>query len=367
MGCFVTTDSVSVSRHRLWKSKGFQLALGVGVSLAFLWWAARDLISDPRSRRQFIEAFRVADYRLLPVLLGMLVAFFALKAYRWKLLLSPLGDYGTWRDCFGPMLAGFAVNNVLPARAGEIVRVMVFARRTSQPVASVFTTVALERILDMLSILLFLSVGLFSLPDIPGMREKALFIGAVALGGVVCAVVFLIWTSAFVRFVDGALALVRVPEGWRGKVRLFMDTAAHGLASLKSPGKLAVIVAVSLLKWGLNGSMMYLSLRSFGVVVPFQAAMLLLGVVALSVAVPTAPGFFGVIQACFTTTLQIYPVSQPAVLAASIYYHMMQYIPVTILGLLWLSRSGFRMREAEALDASQESTTIPLTNSPERA
>ena len=359
----------TLPRRRLWKSKGFQLALGLCVSLVCLWWAARGLINDPQARGQFIEAFRVADYRLLPVLLGMLVTFYALKAYRWKLLLSPLGDYDTWRDCFCPMLAGFAVNNVLPARAGEIVRVMVFARRTSQPVASVFTTVALERILDMLSILVFLSIGLFCLPNMLGdsLRKPAYLVAGIALVGVVSAVISLVWTAAFVRFVDGGLALVRLPDGLRGTVRRLMETAANGLSSLKSPRKLAMIVVVSLLQWSINGSMMYLSLRSFGVEVPFQAAMVLLGVVALSVAVPASPGFFGVVQACFVQTLKIYPVSPPAVLAASIYYHMMQYIPVTVLGLLWLSRSGFQLREAETLDATPESTTIPLTNSPERA
>jgi len=353
----------TLPRRRLWKSKGFQLALGLCVSMVCLWWAARGLINDPQAREQFIEAFRVADYRLLPVLLGMLVLFYALKAYRWKLLLSPLGDYDTWRDCFGPMLSGFAVNNVLPFRAGEIVRVMVFARRTSLPLAAVFTTVALERILDTLSILVFLSIGLFSLPNMLGesMRKPAFFVAGLASVSVVCAVIFLVWASAFVRFTDGGLALIRAPDGLRGKVRRLMETAASGLSSLKSPRKLAMIVVVSLLQWLLNGSMMYLSLRSFGVEVPFQAAMVLLGVVALSVAVPASPGFFGVVQACFTQTLKIYPVSQPAVLAASIYYHMMQYIPVTLLGLLWLRRSGFQMREAETLGATQESTTIPLT------
>lgn len=357
----MTADSLP--RRRLWKSKGFQLALGLCVSLGCLWWAARGLINDPQARGQFLAAFRVADYRLLPVLLVMLILFYALKAYRWKLLLSPLGDFDTWRDCFCPMLAGFAVNNVLPARAGEIVRVMVFARRTSLPVASVFTTVALERILDMLSILVFLSIGLFSLPNMLGdaMLIPAFLVAGAASVGVVCAVIFLVWTSASVRFIDRGLALVRVPDRLRSKVRHLMETAANGLSSLKSPRKLALIVVVSLVQWLLNGSMMYLSLRSFGVEVPFQAAMVLLGVVALSVAVPSSPGFFGVVQACFTETLKIYPVNQPAVLAASIYYHMMQYVPVTLLGLLWLSRSGFQMREAETLDVPQESIAVPLT------
>ena len=350
-------------RRSLWKSRGFQLALGVSISLACLWWAARGLISDAQARREFSAAFRDADYLYLPVLLGMLIAFYALKAYRWKLLLSPLGDYHTWRDCFGPMLSGFAVNNVLPARAGELVRVVVFARRSRLPMASVFVTVALERIFDMLSILVYLGIGLFSLPDMPEwMRGSALGVGGLAAVGVTGAIVFLIWTPAFVKTIHGALALVRVPQTLRDKVDQLLETAAHGLSSLKSPTTLLVIVLVSLLQWALNGGMMYLALRSFGVDVPIPAAMVLLGIVALAVAVPASPGFFGVVQACFTGTLHIFDVSPPAVLAASIYYHMIQYIPVTLCGLFWLSRSGFHLHDATAETSLPNPTPEPTSN-----
>lgn len=347
--------SSSATHRPLWRSKGFQLVVGLCVSAACLWWAARDLISNPLARQQFIEAFRVADYRLLPVLLGMLLTFYWLKAFRWKLLLSPLGRFGVWEDCFGPMLAGFAVNNVLPARAGEIVRVMVFSRQTRMPVASVLTTVALERILDMLSILFFLSVGLFCVPGMPDwMRHSAKVIGGLSSIGVLGAVAFLIWTSWFVRVINSTLVKLQVPERLRQKTQQMLETAARGLESIKSPSRLAVILAVSLLKWSLNGIMMYLSLRSFGVQVPVSAAFVLLGVVALGVAVPASPGFFGVIQVCFTDTLRVFPVSQPAVLAASIYYHMFQYIPVTILGLIWLNRAGIHLREAASVTAPSQ-------------
>ena len=353
----------SLPRRSLWKSRGFQLALGLCVSLVCLWWAGRELISNPHARREFTEAFRQADYLYLPVLLGMLVIFYAMKAYRWKLLLTPLGDFHTWRDCFGPMLSGFAVNNVLPARAGEIVRGMVFARRTRQPVASVLVTVALERIFDMLSIMVYLSLGLFSLPDMPDwMRRTAMGVGGAAAVGVLGAIVFLIWTSAFVKVIHGGLAVIRVPLSLREKVDRLLETAAQGLSSLKSPTTLALIVVVSMLQWALNAGMMYLALRSFGVDVPFAAALVLMGVVALGVAVPASPGFFGVIQVCFTDTLQIFEVSRPAVLAASIYYHMIQYIPVTLCGLLWLSRSGFHIHEATAEPQLPATIPDPSTN-----
>ncbi len=329
----------------LLRSRGFQLALGIAVSAGCLWWATRELFTDPQAREQFFAAFRTADYRYLPVLLGMLLAFFTLKAYRWALLLRPLGGYRTWSDCFGPMLAGFAINNTLPARAGEVVRVMVFSRRSGQPVTAVLATVALERILDMLAILSLLGLGLVMLPEMDaGIRATAVTTAVAAGVGVVGAILFLVWTGPFLRLMNWGLRVIRVPDGVRDKLIAMLEAASKGLAALRSPAILSQLVVVSLAKWLLNGGMMFVSLRSFGVEVPFSATLVLLGVVALAVALPAAPGFFGVIQICFTSTLKGFTLNVPAVLAASIYYHMVQYIPVTVGGLLWLSRSGFRMQ-----------------------
>ncbi|RLS56177.1 MAG: UPF0104 family protein [Planctomycetota bacterium] len=351
-------ESVSPRPDGLLRSRGFHLFLGLAVSAGCLWWATRDLFMDAAARGQFFSAFRQADYRHLPLLLGMLLAFYSLKAYRWTLLLRPIGGYRTWADCFGPMLAGFAVNNTLPARAGEVVRVMVFARRSGQPVTAVLATVALERILDMLSILSLLGLGLVLLPDMDArIRASAMGMAIIAGAGVAGAVVFLMWSAPVIRLTDWGLARIRVPEIVHKKLIQMLESAARGLAALRSPGIFFQLIVVSLAKWLLNGGMMFLSLRSFAVDVPFAAALVLLGVVALAVAFPAAPGFFGVIQVCFTSTLKGFAVSLPAVLAASIYYHIIQYVPVTVGGLLWLSKSGFRMQAIQG-------TTLPNTPQP---
>lgn len=344
-------------RSSLLKSRALQLGLGLLVSAVCLWWAARDLIHEEKARADFLDAFRVADYRYLPLLLLMLVTFYLLKAYRWRLLLSPLGDFRTVGDCFGPMLSGFAVNNVLPARAGELLRTVVFSKRSRLPFTSVLTTVALERVFDMLSILVWLAVGLLSVPGMPEwMTKSALLLAVIVLAAVLGAVIFLVQTKPTIQFVNGAMQFVRIPERIRTKIQELMEVAAAGLSSLKSPRTLLILVLVSLGKWLINGGMMYLSLKSFGVDIPFAASLVLLGIVAWSVALPASPGFFGVIQAVFTQTLSIFPVSIPAVLAASIYYHMIQYIPVTIGGLLWLNRSGVKLGEVEQVVPGQAAT-----------
>lgn len=73
-----------VSRPSLWKSQSFQLFVGVCISLICLWFAAGDVIRDEKQRQEFVDAFKSANYRLLPLLLVILAAFYALKAYRWS-------------------------------------------------------------------------------------------------------------------------------------------------------------------------------------------------------------------------------------------------------------------------------------------
>jgi uncharacterized membrane protein YbhN (UPF0104 family) len=81
-----------------------------------------------------------------------------------------------------------------------------------------------------------------------------------------------------------------------------------------------------------------------------------LGVVAFGVTVPSTPGYFGVIQACFTMALALFTGEgdKENVFAASVYFHLSQYFPVTALGLIFLAWSGFRMSDMKsAADAEQ--------------
>ena len=77
-------------------------------------------------------------------------------------------------------------------------------------------------------------------------------------------------------------------------------------------------------------------------------AFVLLGVVALGVSVPASPGYFGVIQGCFIAVLSGLSDQQEAVFAASVYYHLANYIPVTLLGLYYFNRSGLTLHEVTA-------------------
>lgn len=346
-----------------WKSGAFQLGVGIIISIVCLALAGRSLLSDAEARRQVVVAFTEANYALIPVIMGLLVIFFWLKAWRWQMLLSPLGKFETVRECFPPVMIGFAFNNVLPAHLGEFVRIFVFSRQHNLAKSSVFSTVALERVLDILAILLYLGAGLFLVEGVsPGSRSVAMTIGGLAIFGFFGALAFVIFTKPVVRLAEGILKRMSfIPEGLRTKIVALIEAGAAGLASLKNPWTLVGLMLTSIAQWGINGLVIHISLRCFGIDVPPQVSMIVMGVTAFGVTVPSAPGYFGVIQICFVEVLKQFPVSQPAVFAASIFYHMVQWIPVTLVGMIFFALSGVRLKEVEGAKQHGDPTEPTLS------
>jgi len=339
--------------QRFYQQKWFQLFVGIVVTLLCLGWAfyAMTRKDDPAKVLADIgHAFRSADYRTLPAMLGLVLVFYGLKAWRWALLLRPVGRYTT-RQTFAPVMIGFAFNNLLPAHLGEFVRVFVFSRKFGVDKAAVLSTVVLERIFDILAILGFFFLGLAFMPGLPDDVQRMAwgFSIFVAVGLVGCAI-YLIWTKPFVALVEAILAkLPLVPASLREKVCHLMEGGAAGLASLKSGALVAGISLNSVAQWAINGLLMHIALWSFDIHVSPLASCLLLGVTAFAVTIPASPGYFGVIQAAFVAVINEQTVGAPqtTVFAASIYYHFSQYVLVTAIGLYFFNRTGLSVSEVE--------------------
>lgn len=352
----------SPDRPPLHQSRAVHLTIGLTVTAACLAWAFYKMTAgeDPRGVAERIgDAFAAADYRTLPVLWVALALFYWLKAWRWRWMLAPLGDFRPARDLLPPILTGFAFNNLLPARIGELVRVVVFSRAHNVPKAPVLASVALERILDAVTILSLLGIGLLIVPDLPDdIRRTAIVGGAVAGVGVACVLAYLIWTRHFVRLAELMMNAVPIlPQGLRRKITGMMEAGALGLVALKRGRLLAFILFTSFAQWALNAVLVYVSLAAFSIHLPWGVSLVLLAVIAFGVAAPSAPGYFGIVQLCFLVVLERLIGDRERIFAASIYFHMAQYVPVTLVGLICFNRMGLRMAEVET--AAEQAQPAP--------
>ncbi len=347
---------VSVEKTTWYRTKAFNLALGLLVTAGCLTWAFYVMKGEESPAavwRQMALAFSTADYWTLPAYWVCLYLFFWLKAWRWRLLLAPMGEYRTMRDLFPPVLIGFAFNNLLPAHLGEFVRVYVFSRQHRKPMTAILSSVVLERIFDMIAILVFLGLGLWFSRDQMQLDEMDpriqigiyVFVAGVCLG-LAAAFAYLVWTRQFVAIVEWCVNHVRIiPERLRDRLTAMLEAGAQGLASLHSGSLLTSIFINSMLQWFLDGLMIHLALVSFGIEVSFWVSAVVLGISAIGVTVPASPGYFGVVQICFLVALKPYVNDNVAVFSASIYFHVAQWVPVTLIGLFFFMRSGLKVAD----------------------
>jgi uncharacterized membrane protein YbhN (UPF0104 family) len=136
-----------------------------------------------------------------------------------------------------------------------------------------------------------------------------------------------------------------------------LESGAIGLESVKDPTLLSLITITSFAQWMVNGLMIYVSLRSFGVNVDVTHALLVMGVTAIGVTIPSTPGYFGIIQGCFKMSLVPLGYDNAKVFGASIYYHMCQWIPVTATGLAFLSKVGLSFSDVRREATSEKVET----------
>lgn len=349
--------------------KAFFLVLGVVVTVGAVAWSLKDTNAD-----QLKSGFAGANYLTLPVMLGLLFAFYWLKTKRWQWLLAPAAPL-TMQQLFPPMLIGFAANNILPAHLGEFIRVFVVRKKYGVPASTVLSTVVLERIFDVLAILALFGLGLMFTDDLPeNYQNAAMLLGTLAAAVVAAVVVYLIWTDFFIRLVSWSMGWFPfLPSRITIGILDMLLKGADGLSALRNGKAVFLITISSLIQWLLNGLIAYVALRAFHIDVTPATGFIVTGVTAFGVTIPSTPGYFGVIQMCFMVSMnsqQIRP-DPSLVLGASVYYHMSMYIPVCLLGLYYFLQSGLSFRDLrhaeESVDESiaiGETTADPVQASP---
>ena len=316
--------------------------VGILVTVGCLAWVLKDIQwSDVGT------SLAQAKYQWIPAYFLCLVGFFWLKAIRWAWLLEPIKKVSP-SDVGGPMMIGFMGNNILPGHIGEFFRIYILGRQEQISAVSVFTSVAVERILDIIAVLILVGISLLGIARIsPELQSTFLTIGVIALGGVLLFGIGLIWLKQAVALTTGLVHRLPLSAAKAELLCRLITSGSDGMEALRRGKMLLLVLANSLVQWGCNIGMIYLSLVSFGIETTPLAAFLLLGVLVFAVTIPSTPGFFGLVQVAFVETLKLFEVAESTSFAASIFYHLLQYIPVTLVGLWFLAKTGLSLTELQ--------------------
>jgi hypothetical protein len=136
-----------------------------------------------------------------------------------------------------------------------------------------------------------------------------------------------------------------LPRRWSERGTRLLEGIVHGLSAVESPRRVALVLALALVKWALTGGMVWLALLAFHTSIVFSAAVIVVAVGALAVSLPSAPGYVGTLQAAFVFSLTPFGIPPEVAFAGSVYYLVAQWVPVTAAGVISFFLVGVHLKE----------------------
>lgn len=301
------------------------IVLSISVSALFLWLSFRSI-----DRAVLFSEIARVSLAILSLSLLSKLGWFLTAAIRSKVLFGPVGNV-SWQLLFKSLILGSAVNNVLVLRAGEIARIDYIARHAQLSRSFVLGVVALERLLDLIVLLI---VFLLVLPLVAMEISTAGSLALMAIGLVsALAIVTLISRhpatfSHFCAWLASSLG-VRVSTFVKEKSESF----ARGLAALRTFRRIGVVTILSVAVWANSAISVFIWLRAFDLHLPWYAPLFILGCTAFGAALPASPANVGTYHYFLIWALVTLGVSQAVASSVAIVGHAIAYIPFTLAGL----------------------------------
>jgi glycosyltransferase 2 family protein len=301
----------------------------------------------------FSELWRVLQsvkvwWALTPLPL-LLISHF-IRAWRWQLLLIPVKNRVSRGNAFSSLILGYMVNNVLP-RAGELFRPYTLAKVEKIPQAASFGSVFLERLVDLISVLI--GVGLIFLifkrsfnQHFPWWDTVTVMVIAVSIGSILLIGLLLFKRELVVRLVQ--VMLLPFSDRFRKKAEGIFHSFVDGMMAIRERNNLPGIVLLTIAMWISYTYMAYLPLFAFDlgeIQVNIITGFVLMMVTSLSVLVPT-PGATGSYHTFTVEVLtRLYGFQREVALGYATISHAIGYFTVIFLGLYYLVRYNFKVKE----------------------
>lgn len=303
------------------------------------------------------EAFRAADKLDLALVVLVTLGTYLARAWRWGYLLAPLARVPFAR-LFSVTVVGFMSGLVVP-RAGEILRPYLVGRRHGVKTSAAFASIILERLFDLITVVLLFGLYLYALPA-PPQQTRGPLLGVLRVGGLLAGLGALLVTVVLAIFhahADRAMAwldrlLGLLPARLARPISEAARAFSAGLAVLQAPlPHLLAIAGQSLLVWLLIAASIHFNNRAFGLALPFHSAFLIVGFLTVGVAVPT-PGMVGGFHESYRIAMtQAFGAAPEPAVAAGLALHALTNLPVLLLGLSFLPGEGLTVsRVAEITD-----------------
>lgn len=322
------------TRHGL---RPLLVAVGLAVTVACMYLAVRGVALDDA-----LDALRDSDLRWLLPALPVFALAIVLRAVRWWSLFEARAR-PPLRAVVYALMVGYFFNNILPARAGEAARVIALHRRAATPKAETVGTVVVERLFDVLALLIVLFASYPWLPEISWLRAAAIF-GAVVVA-VLLALVYVVvrYDERAVHWLLSPLRRIR-REGVAERLEAAAVNATRGLVALRSPRIALRGMLLTIASWTTLGLSYAILTNAFALDLPVVAGMLVTVAINLSLVLPSSPAALGVFEAATVIALRAFDVPQAEALSYALVLHLLNLVPFLVIGSALLGPGALRAR-----------------------
>jgi len=294
--------------------------------------------------RAFIVTFRNADYIYLPLIFLWGSSSYWIRALRWRILLSA-EKHISLPNVFWANMAGYLGNNILPARAGEFIRAAYLGKRNDISSSFVFATGLVERLVDVVALIILGSISLSMTRLLFGPLQVALqTMSAISISGLL-VIIFLPRFGTQINKVVAALPWLDGPTG--SKLTEFLKQFIRGLEALHQIQRVVVFILLTTLIWTIDALGTAFLSRILHLSISLDQAFVLLAGLGLSSAIPSTPGYVGIYQFVAVVILEPFGISKTDALAFILFFQIVNLMTLLAWGIVALLKNPLRHPSAK--------------------
>lgn len=310
--------------------------IGLIISLAGVFLSVREL-----EWRRLFALWHQIDGRWVALAAAMILVHTLVRAARWRALFSP--PVPSFEVTLTAMLVGQVMNYLLPARSGDIPRIYWLGERGSQSKARALGTMAVEKVLDLVLLVLVLFLVPFWVPARPSWLAQATWGVGIAL--VVLYVGLragLAWQGPLVSRL-GSIAERRNVQWWPA-IRVRLTRLVEGVEGLRRSPVLGRAVALSLVAWFWGAAANLAIFLALGLPPSWPMALTVSAALRVGLALPSLPASVGVYEGTVVLALAVFGVDRATALSYGVLMHLVDFLPPVAMTLWLVWRSQLKAR-----------------------
>ncbi|CNE35029.1 conserved hypothetical protein [Yersinia rohdei] len=280
-----------------------------------------------------LENFR---WEYLAMGIASLAFGYSLRIFRWAIMLSATGTKIKWSTCAAPFLGSIALNNVLPLRLGDVVRAFVFPSAMGISKTTATTSLIMERLIDLMTLLGCLAIGLVALSGThlpPLIAESAVTMAVLGGAALILGFLFSGYLARYIANIANRRASSKKPDRVY-KILIIISDLLSNFEFMSRPKVLFSIIVISMFVWVGETGLFYFLLVGFDFDATPAVAVIVMSIATLSTLVPSSPGYVGPFHLAAFAAVSMLGGTAAQAGSYAVLSHLALWLPTTLAGAI---------------------------------